>query len=246
MREQDLTELTGQLGGVPLALRLAAGRLRAHSAWQVADLVTELNQTEQHGHGVTARVHRSFDLSCRHLDQSGFTLFCHLGLSPTPHLTSAVARAMMRISADDAVLRLDTLHARHLLEEIAPGRFRFHDLIRSYGADLARKEMSGVEQQSARARLLDYYTNAAEHADYALRSLRRQPAGSNPIDDPPATFGQALEWFDEELPNLMACARTALERRPVSPGVPACRCHELRPPHPEFLHRGVGVVALGH
>jgi tetratricopeptide (TPR) repeat protein len=108
------------------------------------------------------------------------------------------------------VAALETLTDAHLLETPAPGRYRLHDLLRSYAAGLARHTDSEQERITALGRMLRWY---CEHAARAARALApRQPASelfqitpSPELPDP----AQAIDWYETELASLRGAVRQA-------------------------------------
>jgi len=85
---------------------------------------------------------------------------------------------------------LDELYDRHLIEEPQGGRYQFHDLIRVYARSLAKDCDSDSERSSAIDRLIEHYIATVE--------LYQRD--------------QNYRWFDDEMPELLACAYHAIER----------------------------------
>jgi len=56
----------------------------------------------------------------------------------------------------------------YLLEEIAPGRFQLHDLVRQYAMALANRDDSTVDRRRAVGRTLDFYLRKADLADRTI------------------------------------------------------------------------------
>jgi DNA-binding SARP family transcriptional activator/Tfp pilus assembly protein PilF len=210
-----LVELVELCGRLPLAIRIAAARLRSHPAWQLTHLVARLRD-QQHRLGELEMGHRSvtaaLDLSYQHLSPDQRQTYRLLGLHPGPDLDAHAAAALLGSTLRHAGRMLDQLLEVHLLLETVAGRYRFHDLTRVHAAHTATRDQSasaGVD------RLLDYYRHAASlamDAAYPYEWERRPqlpPGGlSTPeLPDPAAALG----WLDTELPNLLAVARCATE-----------------------------------
>jgi tetratricopeptide (TPR) repeat protein len=110
---------------------------------------------------------------------------------------------------------LDTLTDAHLLESPAPDRFRLHDLLRSYAAELAARTDSAADTAAALHRMLGWYGGQAVIAAEVLAPgrkfpaavLLRQTAAPVAMTEP----AQALDWFEAERANLLAAARRAAE-----------------------------------
>ena len=214
----DVSELVKLLGCIPLAIRLAAGWLLSHPTWNVVGLIEQLKSADSSliAGELNAVIGRVFDLSYRGLDKSLKHFFCCLALCPGPKFTKEVSASLTDLSRDEAGRMLDELYYRNLLEEVQYGRYQFHDLVKRYSAGLAQKELSFLEQREARQRLFDFYLASAETADFAMRPLRRSPtkdATSNQPHDEFDGFSEALGWFDQELPNLLACVRACIDDR---------------------------------
>jgi hypothetical protein len=84
-----------------------------------------------------------FTWSYRALPAHSARLFRLLGLHPTGEFSLPVAAALGELPASRTRQLLDDLVGAHLLEQTAPDRFQFHDLLRAYirdsllGAELA-------------------------------------------------------------------------------------------------------------
>jgi len=119
-----------------------------------------------------------------------------------------VAAALLGGPAADVDAALDRLVTVRLLDEVEPGRYRFHDLLRLFGREQARGH--DAEQAAALDRALEHLLAAATAADRALAT------GPAPLPGEPDHRGRAREaalaWFDAELPNLVAAAGAAAGR----------------------------------
>ncbi|MHA4812846.1 AfsR/SARP family transcriptional regulator [Streptomyces aculeolatus] len=214
-----LAELVELCGRLPMAIRISAARLRSHPAWDVALLVDRLRDQHQRLHELEAG-HRSvaaaLDMSYRHLSPGQQRTYRLLGLHPGPDIDAYATAALLDSTVPHAGRMVEQLLDVHLLHEPAPGRYRFHDLVRAHAA---RTAAGGPAEHAARAaltRLFDYYRHtAARAADaaYPYRSERRPdvPVVRTPRPDLPDA-ATALGWLDGELPNLLAAAKHATER----------------------------------
>jgi DNA-binding SARP family transcriptional activator len=206
----DVVELCGRL---PLAVRLAAARLRHRRSWSVADLAERL--ADVHGRlselqAGERSVEAAIRLSAQCLTEPQRALFRALGLMRGSDTSSHAAGAAAAIEPGRAEQLLEQLVDAHLLEEPAPGRYQFHDLVRLYAARSATSAFSAADQQQSLDRLVSYYLSGASVAMYVLapHQMRRPLPGRPPgIELPPlATEAQAQAWMDTELANLMALA----------------------------------------
>jgi tetratricopeptide (TPR) repeat protein len=212
-RSAELVELCGLL---PLAIRIAAARLRAHPSWDLSHLVARLRDRQRRLGELAAgqrSVTAALDLSYRDLNPDLRRTYRLLGLHPGPEIDGYATAALLDVTVADAGRLLDQLHDAHLLQEPAPGRYRFHDLTRAHAAYTA-----GQVDAASRVsldRLLDYYRHTAAAAMDAAYLYEREhrpqvPPARTPAPELPDRAG-ALAWLDTELPNLLAAARYATE-----------------------------------
>ncbi len=225
----EVAEVVRLAGFLPLAISLLARLFARHRSWVLADLAAEtraslLTLTAEHD-----SVAAAFEVSYRHLGPARQWFFCLLGLHPGTTFEPYAAAALAGTSLDEAAGLLDFLHREGLVTETGHRRYGMHDLLRRYardhaaagpadGADLADAELSQSEPGEACRRLFDFYLANAEAADYALRPLRRPPAAvttdaRGALQDRFRGFPDALEWFDQEFSNLLACARACIDNR---------------------------------
>jgi DNA-binding SARP family transcriptional activator len=197
-----IVELCGRL---PLAIRIAAARLRARPNWTVDHLADRL-------HGLTelSAVSAAIDLSYHHLSTPARRLYRLLGLHPGPDLDAWTAAALADLPVHLAGELLDKLIDAHLLTEPVPGRYRFHDLIRAHAAATVSQTDDERDRRLARSRLSDYYVDTAGTAmdvaypfDSAHRPGIRRPGRPIPTF---ADRAAATAWLDTELTNLLAVA----------------------------------------
>jgi DNA-binding SARP family transcriptional activator/Tfp pilus assembly protein PilF len=212
----ELVELCGRL---PLAIRIAAARLRSHPAWSLLHLVQRLRDQQRRLSELEAgqrSVTATLDLSYQHLGAGQQRAYRLLGQHPGPDIDPYAAAALLDSTLDDARRLLDQLLDAHLLQEPTPGRYRFHDLVRAHAALTTLADRAQSTGHAEVHRLLDYYRHTASlamDAAYLYERERRPqipPAGTPTPDlaDPTA----ALDWLDSERPNLLSTARYAAER----------------------------------
>jgi tetratricopeptide (TPR) repeat protein len=104
----------------------------------------------------------------------------------------------------------------HLVEEFGFGRYRMHDLIRTFAAE----QDTGSDGDQALRRLMSFYVGAVTHAtatataNEIVTPEQPEPAVALPaLSDPHA----AMAWLDGELPNIAAVVRFAAEHGPPEP-----------------------------
>ncbi|MGY0231376.1 ATP-binding protein [Longispora urticae] len=186
-----VSQVLRQCGGLPLALRMAGARLRHRPGWTVAVLAERLRDN-------AGRFDAVFGMSYQQLDTDQRRMFRLLGVLPGTDFDAAAAGALADTAPDQV---LEELVDAHLVQEPAPGRYRMHDLIRRYAADLAAEEEPRAG--AALRRVLDHYLARAVAHDATLPSPHRpRPAPGDPA--------AAMAWFDLEYVNLVACFDAAV------------------------------------
>jgi tetratricopeptide (TPR) repeat protein len=128
-------------------------------------------------------------------------MFRLLGLHPGPDISAAAAASLVGLPPARASRLLGELTRAHLVSELSPGRYAFHDLLRAYAAGLA-DGTDDTGRQQARARMLDHYLHTALRAAILLHPQREMitTAERSPAVTPEhlADVRQALAWFDTE------------------------------------------------
>jgi DNA-binding SARP family transcriptional activator/tetratricopeptide (TPR) repeat protein len=198
-------------GYLPLAIRISAARLAARSAWTVGYLAERLSdQGERLAELSTAdrSVAAAFAVSYQQLAACGRRLFRRLGLHAGPDFDAYLAAAIGAVTLAEARRGLDDLVDAHLLQEPAPGRYRFHDLLRDHARAAALECDPGAARSEAIGRALDYHLHMAHEADSLLQPGRivHVPELAHPPASTPLLAGRAdaLSWCDREYANLMS------------------------------------------
>jgi DNA-binding SARP family transcriptional activator/tetratricopeptide (TPR) repeat protein len=202
-----ITELCGHL---PIAVGLAARRLRARPRWRLADLASKLDSE------LPPSVRAIFDLSYDGLPPWCQRLFRLLGPHPGDDVTALSAAAMADLPVTEAAAGLELLQDEHLLDETTPGRYRLHDYLRAYAKSLPD---AADEREAALSRVVDHYLTYARQATRLLRptDTRRVPADfrGGGLTSP----AEAVAWAAAEHANLVAAARLAADLPDPSPVV---------------------------
>jgi tetratricopeptide (TPR) repeat protein len=205
-------EVLRACAGLPLALRIAGARLESRPHWRIADLAERLadrggrlDELAVGDQAVRAGLAVSVDALGGAPAARAFSL---LGLWTGEDLALPAAGSLLGLGPRPAEAALDELVDAQLLQSPAPGRYRFHDLIRVYAAERAPAELSGETAAAAVARLVSWYAHAASRADLQLspgRRIRIEPdpmAGLGPLPDFD-TAAEAAQWCDAEHANLV-------------------------------------------
>ncbi|MEN3360604.1 MAG: hypothetical protein V7637_4586 [Mycobacteriales bacterium] len=209
-----VAELVQQCGRLPLAIRVAAARLRSRPAWTVAHLVGRLRDQQHRLTELDAgrrSVTAALDMSFRDLTVEQRRVYQLLGSHPGTDIDTYAAAALAETTAVGATRLLDELLDVHLIAEPTPGRYRFHDLTRAH-ASVAGEE-PGPDRRAALTRLFDHYAYTASVAmDLLYRyDADQRPRWPRPDSPTPALHNpaQAGAWLDAELQNLFAAAAHA-------------------------------------
>ncbi|SCL40518.1 AfsR/SARP family transcriptional regulator [Micromonospora aurantiaca (nom. illeg.)] len=209
-------EVARRCGHLPLALRLAGARLAHRPRWRMADLAERLAGAADPLAELTVgerSVARAFALSYEQVPPVVQRVFRLLGLHPGSRIDNRVAAVLAELPLSEAQDALDELVDAHLVEEVEPGRYRLHDLIREYAHTLGAERETGDERRAAIARLLDHHLHVA--AAIALTLEQTAPHGifarSEPVrpDLVAATVVLGRPWLEENRSTLTALVRLA-------------------------------------
>ncbi|MGW0908451.1 ATP-binding protein [Streptomyces sp. NPDC002853] len=203
---QAAAEVLRLCGHLPLALRLAAARLRHRPGWTVGILVERMAEG-------ASEFDTAFAMSVRQLDRAQARLFRLLGLLPGGSFDEYLAASLADVPLSSARAMLEDLVDAHLVQESTAGRYRLHDLVHQHARRAGEEQDSPAERQRALGRFLDYYVHAAAAADAAMPFLspgRAPSAGPAPValhqfPDKHAAFA----WLVLEYENLVAAFETA-------------------------------------
>ncbi|MEO3754706.1 BTAD domain-containing putative transcriptional regulator [Streptomyces sp. B6B3] len=230
-----LAELTEICGRNPLALRVAAANLALNPDCSVADHVAALRSSNPLERLAVAgdpgsAVRLSFEHSYGRLDDAARELFRTLGLLPGPWGEVAAVVALTGRTAAHVSEVLDRLLAEHLVERVAWGHVRLHDLIWQYARLLAESTDPPGQRAAARARLLRWYLVSA---DAAARRLYPQivrlepgavpgPEAPGDVAPPRAHFADrnaAANWLDTHRQHLVELITSAAADVPADRAV---------------------------
>jgi DNA-binding SARP family transcriptional activator/tetratricopeptide (TPR) repeat protein len=218
-REPDAAaELCSSCGGLPLALRIAAARLAAHPGWTVRRLASRLGDQRHRLDELAVddlSVRAGLDLSYHALDDAGQSALRHLaafGNHPVAAWTAGV------LAGGDGERVVSSLNAASLLDGVgvdATGepRYRLHDLVATYAAELAVAQPD--QARAAARRHLDALLAAADAAYRRLHvDTTDMPAAPGPVPaglpagEVARLTADPVAWLVSERPQL----ETAIER----------------------------------
>ncbi|MEU5823374.1 BTAD domain-containing putative transcriptional regulator [Streptomyces sp. NPDC047803] len=206
-------DVVAACGFLPLAIRIAASRLASRRTWTVSVLAAKLADERRRLDELQAgdlAVKATFELGYGQLEPPQARAFRLLGLADGPDISLAAAAALLDLDPHTAEDLLEALVDTSLVESAAPGRYRYHDLVRLYARSCAeRDEQAPGEREEALSRLLDFYLATAAGV-YALeRPGDRTVDHLEPVRHPGLTFAErhhALDWLYAEADCLLACA----------------------------------------
>jgi DNA-binding SARP family transcriptional activator len=211
----DLTRLCAQL---PLALAVGAARANARPRFPLAVLADELCDAAGRLDALdtgdpAATVRAVFSWSYRNLNAATATMFRFLGLHPGPDISVPAAASLAAVSVDLARGQLAELARCHLLNELTPGRYAAHDLLRAYATEQSAAVDDEAVRRSALARVLDHYLRTAHAAVYALYPSREPsalpPAQPGACPEQLSGHRQAVAWFEAEYQVLLSAIALA-------------------------------------
>jgi DNA-binding SARP family transcriptional activator/tetratricopeptide (TPR) repeat protein len=224
-RVQEEREVAAQVaaacGHLPLAVRIVGSRLASRRSWSmttIAERLTDerrrLDEMRVGNHTVSA----TFELGYGQLYDEQARAFRQLALPDVHDVSLAAAAAVLGRPAHETEDLLESLVDASLLETPAPGRYRYHDLLRLFARRQAERRDSEAARAAVPHRMLDFYLASARNAYRAAES------GAGALDHltAPETRGaefagaeDALAWLGGETANL--CAVVAEATRGTAP-----------------------------
>ena len=217
---EAISEIASLCGGLPLALSVAGARAVARPAFGLTALAGELRDIARRMDALDsgdprASVRAVFSLSYRLLTPEAARMFRLLGLHPGPDISVPAAVSLAGTDEPAARRALRDLTRANLIDEHAPGRYTFHDLVRAYAAAQARDTDSSMEREAAVGRVLDHLLYTARSAAILLYPAH-EPVEFTPLrpgsaPERPAGYQEAMAWFEAEHQVLLSAAAFAAE-----------------------------------
>ncbi|MGW0731442.1 AfsR/SARP family transcriptional regulator [Streptomyces sp. NPDC002851] len=210
-------DVVAACGFLPLAIRIAASRLAARRTWTVSVLAAKLADERRRLDELQAgdlAVKATFELGYGALDAAQARAFRLLGLADGPDISLAAAAAVLDQPVEATEDLLESLVDTSLLESAAPGRYRYHDLVRLYARACAeRDEHPPSERDAALSRLLDFYLATAAGVYAWERPGDRTVDHLEETQYPALDFtdsSEALDWLHAEADCILACVQQSL------------------------------------
>jgi tetratricopeptide (TPR) repeat protein len=201
-------------GGNPLALRLVAQHVATAPQVPVDELADELHDSHtllglgDDGDGPDSSVRAALALSYRALATDDRRVFRLLGLHLGPDITVDVATVLAGQDRKQTERSLGILAGGHLITRESRERYRFHDLLRRYAAELIAADDCAAERAAGAERLLSYFLHTANKADCVVFPFRPGvdllplAPGVVPMDF--TTDEAAMDWCVRERANINA------------------------------------------
>ncbi|WP_433436895.1 BTAD domain-containing putative transcriptional regulator [Nonomuraea sp. CA-141351] len=205
----------------PLALRIAGARLAGRPDWSLASFNERLGNQRRRLDELQAadlRLRSCFEVGYVTLTSTARTAFRLLGVLEVPEAGVELAAALIDADRKSAEAALDELVEARLIEPVGESRFRMHDLLRLFAAELAAAHDPPEEPALAVRRALDWYLGLCHQMRDLLQPHLRSGDGSResgrdtgPLLRDPAA---AVRWLDRELRCLVAAAVQAARGEP--------------------------------
>jgi DNA-binding SARP family transcriptional activator/tetratricopeptide (TPR) repeat protein len=217
-------EVAAACGHLPLAVRIVGSRLASRRSWSmttIAERLTDerrrLDEMRVGNHTVSA----TFELGYGQLFDEQARTFRLLALPDVHDISLDAAAAVLGLPVPETEDLLESLVDASLLETPAPGRYRYHDLLKLFARRQAERYDSEVARARVPHRMLDFYLasargayQAAESGDGTLDHLTSPEARGTEF----TTAEEALTWLAGETANL--CAVIAEATRGSAPDLP--------------------------
>ncbi|MEI5100673.1 BTAD domain-containing putative transcriptional regulator [Streptomyces sp. PmtG] len=229
----DAARLVSACGHLPLAVRIVAARLATRPAWPLGALHDRLAD-ERHRLAelrvADLTVEAAFALGHAQLRPDQQRAFRLLALPDGPDISSAAAAAVLGLPEPEAEALCESLVDVSLLESPAPGRYRYHDLLRLYARGRASAEECPEGRAASLRRLLEFLVSTVRtsHPGALGRAERLEVTATVPGLSF-ATAEDAGVWLADEAPCLFAVVRQAAE---------AAACDVSRPGGRPAAHDG--------
>ncbi|GIH07910.1 SARP family transcriptional regulator [Rhizocola hellebori] len=211
---QEAAELADRCSHMPLALRIAAARLRDEPELPVRRYAADLKDGAGLGElAITGdpdtAIRATFDLSYARLDSAQRRVFRLLSLVPGGDFDAMAVARLAGSSLSRAQEQLAGLIAAHLVDTVANGRCAMHDLIRAYATEKAVADETAKQLRTARDRLFGWYlANARAASRITIPELPLLPGSVKTVWKDAA---DARRWLETERRNLVATVKVAPE-----------------------------------
>ncbi|MET9830242.1 BTAD domain-containing putative transcriptional regulator [Streptomyces sp. NPDC006385] len=216
---EAVAELLHHCAGLPLAVSVLAARVTTNPVLTLTALAAELHDTATRLDALetgeaSGDVRAVLASSYLALDPDCARVFRQLAQAPGADIGLPAAAGLTALPPARLRTRLRRLQAHHLVQELVPGRFSCHDLLRAYALELAGTAAPDTEADAALVRVLDHYAHTAHAADRLLLPHRDPLPPAPPADgarpEEVTTHDEAMAWFTREHTVLTAAVDHAV------------------------------------
>ena len=188
-------------GRLPLALAIVAARATANPEFPLDLLVRECTLeptplTYLNAGSANLDLGTVFSWSHRRLSEEAAQTFSLMSAHTGPEVSTAAAMSISALDPQRTRAVLTELTVAHVLQEVRPGRFAFHDLIREYALGLL-----GDRATQAASRLVNHYVRSARQAFLTFGRPGIAAVDNTEPSVVPETFtssSEAIRWYLDE------------------------------------------------
>jgi tetratricopeptide (TPR) repeat protein len=211
-------EIVDQCGGLPLALAIVGGTLKRRQHLSTVDYVKRLRQEPLDSLVLDHRTIRAvFTLSYQSLSSPERRLLRRLALLPGPTVVINACAVLIGSNVDETQKVIDGLVDAYLVRESQPHRYTVHELVRWFAIERLKKSESKAQQTQilndlGRAYLptVRFMNAMFQPETRRLEARSRAEKQGRPLREvEDALTVMALNWFDSEWSNLLACITQA-------------------------------------
>ncbi|MEU5870654.1 BTAD domain-containing putative transcriptional regulator [Glycomyces sp. NPDC047369] len=219
---EALARIIDHCARLPLALAVVAARAAGIPGAPLHALADELEAGAGPLDGFAFADDSGLDLrsafacSYRALSPAAARTFRLLGLHWGPDFTADAVAALSGEPVTAARRALGELVGLGLVGEFRTGRFRLHDLLSAYAAELAATEDEEADRRDAVARLLDWLLRCADAAAAAITPFpvaTEDGRVSGAAFVAPGQRERAAAWFESERAVLLGAVEEAYRQR---------------------------------
>ncbi|WP_082126676.1 AfsR/SARP family transcriptional regulator [Allosalinactinospora lopnorensis] len=196
-------------GGLPLALRIVAGRMLSRPRWTFGHVAQRLGEHQRRFRELRIdgqNVEAVFELSYQSLNEVQRRTFLLLGVMIGGTVDLHGAAALLDSDPPDTDDLLQELVSVCLLDESGVDLYRFHDLIGAYARQKALRTAPETDIEAARRRLADHYLDMAHSAaDWLGPRAHDYEVGvpdSSRYRTELSNRREAIAWFETHQENL--------------------------------------------
>ncbi|MDX3639701.1 ATP-binding protein [Streptomyces sp. MB09-02B] len=212
-RERDaVADIIERCARLPLALSIVAARTAQRAGMPLSAVSGQLKHaravldTLDTG-DVMTDVRAVFSWSYGLLATEPARVFRLLGTHAGPDISAAATASLTAMPLNSTRRAMEHLARSHLVDERLPGRYTFHDLLRTYAMEQTETADTELQQTQARRRAADHYLHTAHSAALCLDPHRTpltlaapgHGVGPEPVND----YDAALAWYEAEHPVLL-------------------------------------------